>query len=219
MHATFSFLLSLDRSDDVEAQARSCFDSWQEHHCDENNWYELMTLVVQGESAKDHRIFQMATDKDWRGRDSLFGGVVKKQESGEDVWTWSWKFALETIAIDMGISGPQIMLGPVTDMHEERQRCAAMSFDDLVLHIHSKLPTLISDGFRSLGLPPEKRTFDVEEWDLFEKTRHYMFFRQISTHPPFSDSGTPYDYRCFDLTGHGEGDGEPNAILFVDIHT
>ena len=209
MHATYSFLLSIDNdAADIPAAADGAFDSLFNNQLDDNNWYQPEALIL-----KDGRAFQMCEKDDWRGRGCLLDETISPILPA-DRWQWAMHFALSCVAIDLHLFGTSgIALG---EQDSGAKKIDGSSWDDLVAAIEDELPRRLSNAYSEIVGKKKLDAFDLKEYERAKDAVRFEAFRN-SERKPFTDNGhlTPYNYRCFDLT-NGE---EPNAVLLVDIHT
>lgn len=102
-------------------------------------------------------------------------------------------FSLELVAHDMGINMPQDEIG-------------SSNLKELMQRIRSEVPLKLAKMYGDFP--------DCLGYERRKTVKTFERFLQCDR-PPFARSGTPYDYRAFDLTFEGGVTG----ILFVDIHT
>lgn len=205
-HATYSFLLSIEEENDQDLidAARSEMESYGENgHLDDNNWYSEMALLMS-----DGRVFQMCEKDDYRGRDSCYEWLMGKPR--EQRWEFMRRWVLGCVVNDMGLAGPRFGFGE-PDPHPTDD----MTFDELLAYVRELAPKKISEGFATVRPPADPNGYTAEWYDLKRMTRVYLAFTDCEEVPYGESDLTPYDYRAFDLTRGGE----PNALLFVDIHT
>lgn len=215
MHAKYSFLLTLDDKDadqkDLLEDAIGQFEHWASSHCDDNNWSQPLVLIT-----KKGQILQACEGGDWRGRDEVYADVVER--AGDKPFDWAMRFALNCVVNELRCFDiPWMSLGePKEDEKKEQERLDSLSFEKLVEEIHHNCTKQLALAYRDLhNGKPAKDTLD--DWKRRTLARSYEIFRGADR-KPFSDNGTPYEYRAFDLTKY-QGSDEDEAILIVDIHT
>ena len=212
-HGVFHYLMHLDleESDEaLKAAAESEFESYAEHHTDENNWSANIALVT-----KDGRYLP------YKDKDSRY-------DLGKITWDEARLYALRCVATDFEINGVYAYSLGLPD--PERAKLDQMGFGDLIKAIHEQIPPKIVNLYEKLQadlkLPPPVEKDWARDYGHYQRSKlvrsFELFMRSVMC--PFSPNwDTPYAYRCYDLTG---GDTQPksnestgNAILMMDIHT
>jgi len=211
-HGIYHFLINTEETEgeDILSDVSDTFESYARDHCDENNWYTLLTIVT-----KDNRALYYS-DAEREG----FGPGEETDEQKAKRWDRAVRSALDCVAIDMRLFDIQPYdLGGEPDVG--LVKLDELGYDELIQRIHRDVPKRLSEAYAALLNPPDlvnKTAVDrmLDNWQRRMLAKHYEMFRECPRIVPFTDTiDTPYDYRAYDLTcGY-----EPNAILTVDIHT
>ena len=164
---------------------------------------------------RDGRALQLCGEDDWRGRSWLGEKLAAMPES--ERWEYARLLALQCAANDFELEGrPSFSLddkSPDPDYFS--------NFDALLAKVLELVPAKLSELWGKGALLHKTEEGERDNWMIRYRrekmSRHYSLLSRAVEygHAPFADEGTPYDYRCFDLTRDEGG----NAILFVDIHT
>lgn len=199
-HAVYSFYLHVNPEapdKEIKDEIRDAFEVFQDR-LDENNWFTLLSAVTQ-----DNREFFFETT-DWH-------------IPGPNVWERGRRFAIGTVALDMGV-------GPDDESLEDER-----NFDELKEAIMRVVPKRLSEMYARGALWPDvdpdpdvNRDQFITRYERGKWAQQFeRFLMSLSYYEcPFAGDGTPYDYRCFDLSGGAPAEeGLIPAILFVDIHT
>jgi len=215
MHATYLFYAP---NADIDAVVEG-FTEWIERNGDENNWYELLCAInSHGETR------ELATRGDWRGRALLaskllsvrytteptpekIAGALHGKTTFEDFKVFAWVIAGYEVCFCLERDDPALSFFS--------ERGIARLYPNVRRPFLEKLLEVVRREYNKARVDLEKN------WMMsYRRRRLALIFENLKSarNPPFIDEGTPYDFRCFDLTGWvDEGPGE--CILAVDIHT
>jgi hypothetical protein len=220
-HATYCFLIDIDDPDEpigeMATEVHSIFEGWADKHCDENNWFQTLSVVLD-----TGREIKLCEDGDYRGRDEFGEDIAAMPQ--DQRWEWARLFALKCVANECSLGGRS----PWSFGNEVADELYWDRFDLLLEQILHEVPSRLSEMWAKGALIPEPDASQNEELAmLLETNRRARLSDTMSKllhsirdgHVPFSDSGTPYDYRAFDLTSDDDEEPAHRAILFVDIHT
>lgn len=208
-HATYAFLLRIENAEisdpEIARELGNTFYDRFNHRLDENNWYQEEAVVL-----RSGRVINLCPEDDYRGRTALFEELSKIPQ--EQRWEHARLVALGCVANEFELGGRSRY-----DFGEpEPEPDYSKSFDALTERILSEMPDRLAQLWQRgplLGTDVYVDRWRRARWGE-EMSR---FLESISWgHPPFADSGTPYDYRAFNLADDPE---KANVILFVDIHT
>jgi hypothetical protein len=216
VHTVFAFLteVEVDEEDLLEpteiraAMEDSFSDRYAEHYCDENNWYDLLALVLP-----DGTVIPLESEKDRPGRYDLAAELRASPRpwdtaiamtvmgvASEIFEIWDWKLDPSGILLP---DGTRIPIASAQTWLRER--------------VFAEVPRLLASMY--LGFNPR------DNWSVHYRrkqlARQFELFVS-SKFAPFSLYGdTPYcHYPAFDVRLHNqEQPGPRDAILFVDIHT
>jgi hypothetical protein len=157
-------------------------------------------------------------------------------------WDWAMRLGLDCVVCDLGVFelprfDVQALLGePPKALRSEQgalallelpaseeERLNALSFGDLLAHVHETACQRLSTEYAHVHATQGRRRKpgDHDAWlrDYRRRrlARGYEILRACESTPPFTDDSgvTPYEYRAFDLTETEVAD----AILITDIHT
>lgn len=199
MHAVYHFLVNVDLSQPEEAiksDVMATFNSYADNHCDENNWWAEIDIVTA-----DNRVLDLEGGARWHATDNSSFEYAKLH-------------ALRCVANDMNLfetSGFSI-----GGQDEGGKKIDSLDFDGLLQAIKTEVPRTLAEGYGKLaeGVVDSDWISHYRRKKLGDHFERLMESRDGKV--PFVDPASPYQYRCFDLTGYEQ---EGNAILRVDIHT
>ena len=221
MHGVYLFYVE---TSDIDENIR-VFDDWCDNKCDENNWMmPLCAINSKGES----RI--LAETNDWRARDKAARELLTEtypvktkktaeqiaseiQSTGtiEDFKVLAWLIAASDVKEFIPKQYPQRKFF-------ERKNIINL-YPDIKEQFLENMRVVITDLYSNV--PHESKSREAFLASYMRSSLTFIYENILnSLNPPFIDRGTPYEYRCFDLTGYiddASPDGE--SIMAVDIHT
>ena len=222
MHAVYLFYV---KTDNIDENIR-VFEDWCGSKCDENNWMmPLCAINSKGES----RI--LAEDNDWRSRDETARELltetypVKTKKTAEQIASEIQSTA--TIE-DFKVLAWLIVASDVKEFTPKKYPQRKFFENKNIINLYPDIKEQFLENMRVViaDLYSNVPQFGPKPVDVFlasymRSTLTFIYENIFnSLNPPFIDRGTPYKYRCFDLTGYIDDvspDGE--SILAVDIHT
>lgn len=209
MHGTYLFLLSdIQDGDTALDQATAKFtELYAERFCDENNWWSVLEVAVE-----DGGSYAASSDKPRRRPPLSFEAA--------------WKLAAQVAYTELG-TYMELGINPFSfgQRGQEEERIDQLEPTQLIDEGLARACQELADRYRQLsgaavltGAPSSgPLNLDMEDWRR-RRLAEVVEAIRCGPHRPFADEMcSPYQYRCFDLTG-GESDA-PFAILLVDIHT
>jgi hypothetical protein len=209
MHAIFHFAMHLEpdtEEKDLAEEALEVFRNYEENHADENNWSSPIDLVTNFGK-------RVVTFKDQSDR---------YEPMEEASWEDAIRHAMMCVITDMEIVDLPILnlMGLDEKQKEQRDKLDTMSMSELVELVNTAAPKRLIELYKKIEpqLPSEAK-FDMDNYRRARLSREFEHFQASYKLPPFTKAlSSPYEYRAYDLSGYYT-DGEPNAILRVDIHT
>jgi hypothetical protein len=228
MHATYGFLVSLDelrhnlpedaKPKDLLEAAVGEMELWADKQCDENNWFRDLALVTATGEV-------ISSLEDMEG--GTFLGDVIHEKKGREIFDVAYRFALGCVANDLELYD----VCPINVGQEDKNRDKVdeLGTDALIAEIQKQIPARLSKMYADFQpvvvKDGERGEFDREGYKREKITRAFEWFVNSLNNgaPGFSDQGTPYEFRNFDIRGDRRGcpmtDDQELAILFMDIHT
>jgi hypothetical protein len=215
MHATYTFIIDNDDPhDDLTdpESAKGQFDSLKgafdgqfgDERCDSNNWYTVYGAVLR--------------DGTLLGDPEFVKSWTEKHPDASERFEAAVRFAVGCVAVDMDLFGGTTIALPGQERTDADRKPDALSTDEVTEAIYDLVPAALAKAYTEFKRGDE--SFDHEGYKRSRLSATFETFNDADL-KPFSSSGTPYEYRCFDIRneGHGEEPGDEDAILFVDIHT
>lgn len=199
MHAIYTFLMHIDAScvedQTILDEAETQLSDWLDRRGDGNNHHHLVAVIFD-----DGRVVDIP-------------GKLKNDIGDELPFGWAKRLAMDCLCTDAGLMGPRIGIVPPTHREAEQiEQLKKLGWDELNRYFVDKVSRQLSELYANLN--PEED--ELADYRRSQMARRFEYYRG-SGYKPFATSGTPYDYRAFDLT-----DGDYNvrlAIALVDIHT
>lgn len=209
MHAVYYYLMHVEEEEGrtLGEVALSLFEPYSDAVLDENNWWAPIDLITKDgvchtDFGKEH--------------------VSDRYESPKKMtWEEATRYALDCVTNDMELYDRPYFGFTELDEEQKKQREAynKLSFDEVVKAVTEIIPARISKMYEQAIGKQKGRDFDLENYRRFKLVKMYEKFLDSEVIPFTKDlMGGPNWYRAFDLTNY-YAEGEPNAILRLDIHT
>ena len=219
-HAIYCSLMAIE--DPGPDLINESFDAMEER-LDDNNWFtHHLAVTIDGE------VIPMRATTHYRSSPNYETSMLHELDHMPRSQRWDWirHFAMRCAVSELG---PGIVSGGLPyDADWLRQDSEAekwvrkASIEEITQKILTNVPAALVKKFSDLMDERPKDFSDLEAYRTEGLARSYFLFRKSllswgdgEVTPPFSPSGTPYEYRCFDLTEGLAG----NLILLTDIHT
>jgi hypothetical protein len=218
MHATYTFIVDNEDPHDAEALAdpegakgqftslTMAFDGqYGDDVCDSNNWYR-----VYGAVTKDGTLL---------GEPEFVASWTEKFPDASTRFEAAVRFAAGCVAVDMELFGGTRIALPGMEKTDEDRKLDALSTEEVIEAIYREAPAALAKAYGEFK-PSVRGEFDMTSYRRAKLADQLEKF-DAAGFKPFTDRGTPYEYRCFDIRNEGRGDEpcEDDVILFVDIHT
>ncbi len=197
MHATYYFLTELDLSweeGDALTQAQDRFIDYATYHCDENNWWEIESVVLYDDRKAER-------------------GHPLGAHSG--CWAATWLEATWAVVCEFKWFLPEdYAKSELPGLHPQ----ADLSHPALAEVICAEIPAFLAWAYGQMQNSKPGRGASLDNYRRARIATAYELFL-TSDEPdryPFTDAiRSPYDYRAYDLSREDSA----NAIIRVDIHT
>ncbi|WP_111748574.1 hypothetical protein [Salinisphaera orenii] len=198
MHATYYFLANLDLESvaitrGLLEQAVGVIDEYAIHHCDENNGWDIESVVLNPAKLPDSR-----------------GSLTQ----AEGLWDDTWLEAMMAVVVDFARN----LDGVETNWLDTIIRQTQQEPSALATMIHAEMPKWIAWYYESRVDGSAALDNGLMDFHRRQLSHMYELFNMplLPGREPFTDLvDSPYDYRAYDLTGTDTC----NAIIRVDIHT
>lgn len=218
MHATYTFILDNDDEHDDLTDPESAKEQFQslassfdgqygDEICDENNWHTVFGAVLKDGTLLGNPEFIARWTEDHPDPGTRFDAAVR--------------FSAGCVAVNMDLFGGTRIAIPGMEKTDEDRELDAMTTEQVVEGIYERAPRKLSEAYANFTrLTPVGQGFDMDGYKRAQLAQQFEKFHDAGF-KPFTDYGTPYEYRAFDIRNEGKGEepSDDDVILFVDIHT